>query len=112
MKKYLLIPFYFTALIVISLTANANPTMFKGHSRSINQESISISGAIERYYETETEYLILISRHAALYSFPKDLSYSDEVKSFINDRIKSKKTVLIKIDPRSAQILVIQDASP
>ncbi|MCX7978941.1 MAG: hypothetical protein N2578_08050, partial [Bdellovibrionaceae bacterium] len=64
---------------------------------------------IERFIEDEKDFLVLISRRAAFYRFPKTVTYAGDVRNFLSDRMKKKRLVEFEVDPTTAQILKISD---
>jgi hypothetical protein len=87
----------------------ANAASFKGYKRQPAGETLKYTETVERFSETQDDFLILISRHAALYRFPKSVSYADQVRDYLNNRIRTKKLLIFEVDPTTAEILNISD---
>lgn len=96
-------------LIGIILTTTAYASSFKGYKKSSSGDSLKYTASIQRILETDQDFHILISGYAAFYRFPKTVSYADQVRGYLNTRMKNKKKVVIEIDPRTAEIIFISD---
>ena len=95
-------------LLCFDMTANASS--FKGYKRQPASEIIKYTETVDRFNETQTEFLILISRHAAFYRFPKNSEYADQVRDFLNSRMRRKSAVVFEVDATTAEILSLSDA--
>lgn len=91
------------------MASPVNASSFKGYRRQPTAELTTNTGTINRFIETEKDFLILISGYAAFYRFPKTVSYADQVRGYLNSRMKTKKTVVFEIDPRTAEIINLSD---
>ena len=98
-------------LFIISMFSiqQALATKFKGYSGNYKTKSLTLNESVERFVETEKEFLILLSRHAAFYRFPKTAEYSMDVRTYLNKLIKSKKRINFEIDPVSTEIKFIKE---
>lgn len=107
MKKVL------AALLTVLVTTTASAAKFKGYAkRSPSAEPMVLKEKIMRLNETPTDFLLTLSRHAALYKFPKMPQTDSEARSFLKSRVKSKSVLSITIDPMTAEILYIEDMRP
>jgi hypothetical protein len=91
------------------MAANAEASQFKGYGKSPNGETLTLNETIDRITETQHDFLVLISRHAALYRFPKFDEYAGQVREFLQSRSKNRKAVVFQIDPTTARILYVSD---
>ncbi len=98
-------------IFVLSMVSiqQASATKFKGFTGNYKTKSITLNESVERVVETEKEFLILLSRHAAFYRFPKTPEYSLDVRTYLNKLIKSKKRINFEIDPVSTEIKFIKE---
>jgi len=96
---YKIFIFIFAAVIVYSNHVLASK--LKGNSAKFQTQSMTLTESVEKLVETEKEFLILFSRHAAFYKFPKKLETTSEVRLFLKKLIKSKKRITVEIDPIS-----------
>ncbi|PIS11482.1 MAG: hypothetical protein COT73_03720 [Bdellovibrio sp. CG10_big_fil_rev_8_21_14_0_10_47_8] len=102
-----------TVGIFISLFCmNTDASKFKGYGRAPGKKPMILTESVERIEEGGNDFLILLSRHAALYRFPKSNEYASQVRSFLKQRMKSKKPIVVTIDPLTAQIFYIEDPAP
>lgn len=101
-----LVVFLLTGLMMAS---QVNASSFKGYKRQPTAQMTTNTGSIVRFIETEKDFLILISGYAAFYRFPKTVSYADQVRGYLNSRMKNKKAVVFEIDPRTAEIISLSD---
>ncbi len=99
--------FLLTAVLVFSNQALA--TKFKGATAHQATKAIILTESVDRFVETEKEFLILLSRHAAFYRFPKTAESTTEVRLYLKKLIKSKKIIVFEIDPVSTEIRFIKD---
>lgn len=97
----------FAVLMVSSNQALA--TKFKGYGGNQSTKIMSLTESVDRFVETEKEFLILLSRHAAFYLFPKRAENSSEVRSYLKKLVKSKKRITVEIDPVSTEIKYLKD---
>jgi hypothetical protein len=95
--------------VLIFFNMNANASSFKGYKRQPAGEILKYTETVERFSETNDDFLILISRHAALYRFPKSVGYADQVRDYLNSRMRAKKLLSFEVDPTTAEILNISD---
>lgn len=95
--------------VLVSLGINANAASFKGYKKKIEGKVFIYTETAERFTETQDEFLILMSRHAAFYRFPKSVAYAAQVRDFLNNRIKTKQVLIFEVDPMTAKILNISD---
>lgn len=98
-----------TAALIL-LAMNANAASFKGYNKDTSVDALKYTEKVQRMSETKKDLLILISGQAGLYKFPKTVSYFDEVKNYLSDSMKAKKTLVFEIDPTTAKILRISEA--
>ena len=96
--------------IILFLNISANSSNFKGYKRQPAGEPLKYIETVERINETQEDFLILISPHAAFYRFPKNIGYVDQVRKYLNGRMKTKGLIIFEIDPTTAEILNISDA--
>ncbi len=93
--------------MVFNLKSEASS--FKGYEKSPDGEILVMNETIDEFQETEKDFLILLSRHAALYRFPKVQDSSRQVRIFLNKCIKLKATLIVHIDAVTARIMSIED---
>lgn len=96
--------------VLLCFSMNANASSFKGYKRQPASEIIIYTETVDRFSETNADFLILISRHSALYRFPKKTEYVDQVRDFLNSRMKRKSTIVFEVDATTAEILNISNA--
>ena len=98
-------------IFVLSMVSiqQASATKFKGFTGNYKTKSITLNESVERVVETEKEFLVLFSRHAAFYRFPKKSETTSDVRLFLKKLIKSKKRITVEIDPVSTEIKFIKD---
>lgn len=109
MKTMVKIQYQWFGILLILFSMNALASKFKGYGRTPSAESKTLTESVDRFEETQTDFLILLSHHAALYRFPKTNEYASQVREFLKQRMKSKQPVVVSIDPTTAQILYIED---
>jgi hypothetical protein len=97
----------FGALFLFNVGANA--ASFEGYKRQPAGEVLKYTETVERFSETQDDFLIQISRHAALYKFPKSGTYTDQVRFYLKNRMGTKKLLVFEVDPFTARILNISD---
>lgn len=95
--------------LVIFFNMTANAASFKGYKKQPASSVLKYTESVERFSENQKDFLILISRHAALYRFPKSVGHADQVRDYLNKSIKSKTPVIFEVDPTSTEILNISD---
>lgn len=99
MRRFIMLFFCFPSL--------AFALQFTGYSPANN--SLKWSEGIERFEETKTEFLILLSEHAALYSFPRTKNSERQVRNFLENAVRTKKKIKAEVDPEKAQIISLAD---
>ncbi len=109
MKKMNKMQYQWFGIFLILYSMNALASKFKGYRRSPSSELMTLTESVDRVAETKTDFLILLSHHAALYRFPKSTEYTSQVREFFKQRMKSKQPIVVSIDPTTAQILYIED---
>jgi hypothetical protein len=104
------IRFWGVLFVVLVLALGSHAKKYKGHDRVPSEELFVMTEPVDRYIEREQDFLILFNRHPAFYRFPKREAETANFKAFLDASIKSKKKLLIKYEPRSAQIISIEPA--
>jgi hypothetical protein len=101
----------YIGILLLFVSVNAFASKFKGYGRAPTAESMRLNESVESFEETPTDFLILFSRHAAFYSFPKSNDYVTQVREFLRQRMKTKQPIAIMIDPKTAKILTMEDTN-
>ena len=96
-------------LLILFIASSAFAASYKGFKRLPSAETIVFSEPVIHFLENEKEFLILFSKHAAFYKFPKGKEYAEQVRTFLKDRILSKKNVSAEINPLTTQIFTLGD---
>ncbi len=98
-------------LAIISSSKQASATRYKGYSGNYKIPSMTLTESVSRFVETEKEFLILLSRHAAFYRFPKKQETSSDVRSYLKKLVKSKERIQVEMDPISTEIKVLSSVA-
>ncbi len=91
-------------VVIIASSKQASATKFKGYSGNYKTPSMTLTESVNRFVETEKEFLILLSRHAAFYRFPKKQETSADVRSYLKKLVKNKERINVEMDPISTEI--------
>lgn len=97
----------FFGLMVFSLKIQASS--FKGYEKDPSGEILVMTETVEGFHETEKEFFIEFSRHAAFYRFPKVSDSSTQIRNFLNKCIKLKASLIVHVDAVTAKIMNIED---
>ncbi len=87
----------------------ASASKLKDNNGKYQTQSMTLTESLEKIVETEKEFLILFSRHAAFYRFPKKSESTSDIRLYFKKLIKSKKRITVEIDPVSTEIKIIKD---
>ncbi|MDG0814804.1 hypothetical protein [Bdellovibrio svalbardensis] len=105
MKHLIVLLFILLGVQTIAMSAEAKTfTGFKRIPTSIVNE---LNGPVREFIETDSQFKILIGKHAAFYNFPKDQN-AVELKQLLEESTKSKKTLKFKVDAVTRQIISIE----
>ena len=97
-------------IFIIFFSPLAFTASFKGYSKIDESKSTSITNeSIDKFIETKDDFLIAFSKHSSFYKFPKKKVDAYDFKAYLNKMIKTKKSVIVDIDPLTTQIYKISD---
>lgn len=100
--------FYYLILLllfpVISLAAQ-----YKGYKRGPTSALLTFQEPIDRYIETDAEFLILFKNHPSFYSFPKERDRSVDARNYLNFKKNKKTPVKVEYDAVTTKIYSLSD---
>ena len=82
---------------------------FKGFNPTSSAETVRFSEPVDRFIETDSEFLILFRRHPSFYSFPKTKKNAIEFRDFLKARVKNRKEISVTFNPRTLRINLLED---
>jgi hypothetical protein len=82
---------------------------FKGYDSNSTTHPMEFTEPVERFKETDSDFLILFTHHPAFYRFPNSDTASLQVRRFLQSRIVSRQRVFVKFDPTTTRILELKD---
>ena len=101
-------------LIVVTVIAlmgvEASALKLKGYDQTDKVKPVVLKASVERFKETDREFLIVFSGRAALYHFPKTKDLALRAREFLNESKTLKKKLVATIDPKTAKILFLESA--
>lgn len=105
MKKIISALFIILGAQVFVMTANAKT--FTGFKRKPASVVSTVSGPVTQYVETEHSFKIMIGKHAAFYTFPKDQNAA-ELKALLESSSKAKKSLKFTYDAATLEVISIE----
>ena len=99
-----------TLLVIMGVQAfvmTANAKIFNGFKRKPASVVSTESGSVTRYVETEHAFKIMIGKHAAFYTFPKDQNAA-ELKALLDNSNKTKKSLKFTFDAATLEVISIE----
>lgn len=84
---------------------------YKGFEKSGATETLTMKESIERFIETDNNFLILLQNNPAFYKYPKN-DNEKEFRHFLEQRIRQKKKLKWIIKARGTEIYELSDSLP
>ena len=101
--------FYFLVIALTCFLNVAQASSFQGYKKQTQEQTMVFVEQVDRFIETPSDFLILLSHHAAFYRFPKT-EYAADIRDFLTSRKNAHRMIKVTFDPTSTEILLIEDA--
>ncbi|MBX3017501.1 MAG: hypothetical protein KF767_06420 [Bdellovibrionaceae bacterium] len=81
----------------------------QGYKRHMASTHLTYEGALVRYFDEGVNFFIQIEGQAGLYRFPKSADSSAELKTFLDDKLKSKKKIKLEVNAHTGEIVTLAE---
>lgn len=80
-----------------------------GYKRHIASTYLVYEGVPQNYFDEGANFFIQVDGQAGLYRFPKSADNADEVRKFLDDKMKRKKKIKIEVNANTAEIVTLSE---